>query len=474
MNPTHTTSTSLLNAPSSSRRQFLRQSARLALAAGTFPALLPASALGRAGTVAPGNRIVVGCIGQGPQGQGDMGNFLNKKDAQVVAVCDVKTEQLEQARGAVNRHYQNNDCATTGDFRELIARKDIDAFLIATPDHWHVLVALAAVRAGKDIYVEKPMGLSLSEDWTLRQAVHQHKRVFQFGTQQRSSRLFRLACELVRNGRIGQLKHINVWAPGSAPGGSTAQVPVPPGLDYQTWLGPAPFKPYTQDLCSADGAKKTWWFKSDYALGFVAGWGIHPIDIAAWGADLFNGPMEMEGRGTFHCEGACNTATVWNIDLSFAGGVTMKFVGVPNGSNEGRPTCDTWPQAEEWKSRYRRITSHGTAFEGTEGWVHIDRDGINLQPENLIDVNPDTFNVRLTRSPDHVRNFLDCIKSRADTVCPIDESVRSDSLCHLSDIAMRLNRKVRWDPKKERFLEDEEANLRLRNRAMRPPWRLSA
>ncbi|MGH7969425.1 MAG: Gfo/Idh/MocA family oxidoreductase, partial [Limisphaerales bacterium] len=223
----------------STRRSFLKQTTGLAFSAVALPSLIPASALGKGGAVAPSNRIVVGCIGVGPQGQGDMGNFLNEKDAQVVAVCDVKTEQLEQARAAVNRQYQNNDCATYRDFREVVARKDIDAFLVATPDHWHVLVALAAVRAGKDIYVEKPLGLSLTEEWTLRKEVEQRKKVFQFGTQQRSSRLFRFACELVRNGRIGKLKHINVWAPGSAPGGSTAVVPVPPGLNYDLWLGPA-------------------------------------------------------------------------------------------------------------------------------------------------------------------------------------------------------------------------------------------
>ncbi len=454
------------------RRRFLKQTTGLAFSASVFPSLAPVAVLGRPGTVAPSNRITVGCIGVGPQGQGDMSNFLSQGDARVVAVCDVKSEQREQARAAVNGAYHNQDCAAYVDFREVVGREDIDACLIATPDHWHVLVALAAVRAGKDIYVEKPLGLSLTEDWALRQAVHRHRRVFQFGTQQRSSHLFRLGCELVRNGRIGQLKHINVWAPGSAPGGSNLVVPVPPGLDYDLWLGPAPFKPHTQDLCSADGAKKTWWFKTDYALGFIAGWGIHPIDIAAWGADLFTGPIEVEGRGTFHCEGACDTATIWDLNFKCTSGVTLRFVGVPNGGNQGLPTCDTWPEEAEWKQRYRRISSHGTAFEGSEGWVHIDRDGINLQPENLIDANPDTFKVRLTRSANHVRNFLDAIKSRADTVCPIDESIRSDTLCHLSEIAMRLNRKVVWDPKHERFLEDEEANLRLRARKMRPPWHL--
>ncbi len=460
-----------MNYSTQSRRQFLRTTS-VAVAALSTPAILPSTVFGKSGKLAPGSRITIGCIGTGPQGRGDLSNFLNQKDAQVVAVCDVKPDQLELARKAVNDKYGNQDCAAMRDFRELVGRRDIDAVLIATPDHWHVLTAIAAVRAGKDVYLEKPMGLSLAEDWALRKEAQKRKAVFQFGTQQRSGRLFRFACELVRNNRIGKLRHINVWAPGSAPGGPTNVVPVPTGMDYDLWLGPAEFRPYTQDLASAEGDKKTWWFITEYALGFIAGWGIHPIDIAVWGADLFSGPIEVRGRGSFHAEGACDTATVWDVDFKFATGVTMKFVGVPNGSNRGETTCDTWPQQDEWKRRYRRISSHGTAFEGTDGWVHVDREGVNLQPENLIDENPDQFKTKLIRSPDHVRNFLDCIRSRAETVCPIDESVRSDTLCHLAEAAIRLNRKVVWDPTKEQFVGDPGANLRLPARKMRSPWKL--
>lgn len=454
-----------------SRRHFLRHSAGFAATLAAVPSIVPASVLARAGQ-SPNERVNVGCIGVGPQGQGDMSGFLNQKDTQVVAVCDVKTDQLEAARQMVNRKYGNNDCAVYGDFRHLLARKDIDACLIATPDHWHVPAGIAAVRAGKDIYLEKPMGLTMGENVALRKEVHRHKRMFQFGTQQRSSRIFRLACALVRSGRIGELKHINVWAPGSSPGGSTKMVPVPAHIDYNMWLGPVPYQPYTEDLCSHEGDKKTWWFNSRFAVGFLAGWGIHPIDIAVWGADLFTGPIDVEGRGTFYCEGACDTATVWNIDLKFGSGVTMKFVGVPNGGNRMLPTNDRWPQEQEWRTRYRRIDSHGTAFEGTEGWVHVDRSGINLQPENLIDHREEDLKAQLVRSSDHVRNFIDSVRSRQETVCPIDESVRSDSLCHVSEIAIRLNRKVTWDPARERFLDDEEANLRLRPRKMREPWQV--
>jgi hypothetical protein len=416
----------------------------------------------------------VGVIGCGPQGLGDLSNFLNEKDCRVVAVCDVKNDQLEQARNTVNKRYQNEDCRAYHDFRELVARTDIDACLIATPDHWHVLAALAAVTSGKDVYLEKPLAVSLEEGQALRGAVHRKKRVFQFGTQQRSERLFRFACQLARNGAIGKLHHINVWAPGSAPGGSKQVVAVPPGWDYDCWVGPAPFTPYTQDRCSADGGKKTWWFISDFTLGFIAGWGVHPMDIASWGSGpLMEGIVTVEGRGNFRpAEGVCDTATIWEVDYQFASGLTLKFVGVPNGGNRDLPTGEPFLHADEWKQRYRRITTHGTAFEGADGWVHVDRIGINLQPETLIDLNPDDCKVQLTRSPGHVRNFLDCVKSRAESVCPIDAAMKVDVLCHMGDIAIRLGRKLSFDLKHERFIEDEAANQRLKCRPMRKPWHL--
>lgn len=456
------------------RRQFIKTNALAALAASTFPTIIPSSALGKDGAVAPSNRITVGVIGSGPMGRGDMGNFLNQKDCQVVAVCDVKADQLELAKTAVHNRYQNQDCRTHHDFRELVARKDIDACLIATPDHWHVLTALAAVNSGKDVYLEKPLGVTLEEGQVLRAAVHRKKRVFQFGTQQRSSRTFRLAAELVRNGRIGKLRHINVWAPGSTPGGSLVTVPPPAGLDYDLWLGPAPFRPHTENRCSDKFELKTWWFDSDYALGFIAGWGIHPLDIALWGGhDLLGGTVTVEGRGNFRtAEGACDTATIWEVDYAFASGVTMKFVGVPNGGNDDKPTGEPFLHGEEWKQRYRRIDSHGTAFEGTDGWAHVDRTGINLQPEDLIEANVENFGTKLIRSSSHVRNFLDCVKSRAETICPIEAAVSADALCHIADIAIRTGRKLRYDSRAEKFIGDKEANQRLLARPMRDPWKL--
>jgi predicted dehydrogenase len=456
-----------------SRRQFFGRTAGLTVSLAAFPSIIPASALGRGSGLAASNRVAIGFIGIGARGSGVMSDFLNHKQAQIVAVCDVHSGHLDRARQAVNQYYQNNDCAAYGDFREMMARKDIDACVIATADQWHVLTALAAVRSGKDVYVEKPLGLSVTEDCALRHEVQKHKRIFQFGTQQRSDRKFRFACELARNGRIGKLQHINVWAPGSVPGGSTDIVAPPPELNYDLWLGECPLKPYTKNLADElyGAPATTWRYISDYALGFVAGWGVHPLDVAVWGAgpDLFGGPLEVEGRGTFHSEGICDTATIWRVNMKSATGVTLKFVGVPNG--DGRPTGEPWPEEQEWKQRYGAINNYGTAFDGSDGWVHVDRDQIHFRPESLANENEDSFSVQLARSSDHAGNFLECVKSRAQTVCPAEEAVRSDTLCHLSDITMRLNRKVVWDPKQERFLDDPEANLRLA-RKMRPPWRL--
>jgi predicted dehydrogenase len=430
------------------RRRFLKHAAGTAAGAMSFPYIVSSSAFGAS------EKITVGCVGVGPQGSGDMGNFLRQKDAQVVAVCDVKDPVLKEAQKRVNEHYQGNGCTAYKDFRELMARDDIDVVLAATPDHWHVLIALAAVRAGKDVYLEKPMGLSLAQDQALRAAVHRHGRVFQFGTQQRSERNFRFACELALNGRLGKLHTINVWSPGSSQGGDPTPVPVPEWLDYEMWLGPAPYTPYTKDRCS----NKLWWFISDYALGFIAGWGIHPLDIALWGGgEKVACPVEIEGKGVWPTEGVCDTAMNWKVVCKYDSGVTMNFTG------------DPYP--DEWKQRYGRTTSHGTAFEGTDGWVHVDRSGLNAHPKKLMETEFGPNDIHLYKSDNHVRNLLDCVKSRAETVCPIDVAVQADIICQISDIAIRLEQKLKWDPKTERFVNNDTANRRL-SRSMRTPWTL--
>ncbi len=445
------------------RRHFLQSNLGLALAASAFPTIIPASVLGEN---APSQRIQLGCIGLGPQGRGDMSNFLAQPDCHVMALCDVAKRNLDEAVKMVNTAYKDTAVATHHEVRDLLARKDLDAVLIATPDHWHVPIAIAAAEAGKDLYLEKPMGLDIYEDQLLRRVCRQKQRIFQFGTQQRSSEQFRLACELVRNGRIGRLKQINVWSAASRPGGSTDPIDPPADLDYELWLGPAYKKPYTLGKAFDEGAAwKTWWFNADYALGFVAGWGVHPLDIAYWGhpAMMLRSPVQVEGAGVIPTQGACNTAIAWDVKFVFADGVRMDFRGTRNGADP-MPMNDL----SEWAKKYTKIVDHGTAFEGAEGWVLVDRTQIRTSPENLIE---EKFtrkeDVRLVRSTNHARNFLDSVKSRQPAICPIEDAVQADILCHLSNFAIKLKRPLKWDPVKERFIDDDEANRLMIVRPLR-------
>jgi len=438
-----------------SRRGFIQSATGLTLGAIGFPYFVPSAALGRAGAVPASERITMGCVGVGPQGTYVMRNFLSQNDCRVVAICDLKKPRRDEVSAIVNAHYGNDECAVYTDFREIIARDDIDVILAAPTDHWHVLVALEAARAGKDIYLEKPMGLSLAEDQALREACNRYGTIFQFGTQQRSERNFRFACELALNERIGKLREINVWCAGSSSGGSRQPAPAPDWIDYDMWLGPAPYTPHTPDRVS----NQWWWFISDYALGFIAGWGVHPLDIALWGGgDKVACGLEIEGKGVWpDPEGVCNTAMNWDITCTYDSGVRMNYFGNP------------YPDA--WKTRYGRTSDHGTAFEGTDGWVHVDRSGINAHPKELLDIQWGPNDIRLYESGNHARNLLDCVKTRKDTICPIDDAVQADILCHISDITIRLEQKLRWDPTKEQFVGNDAANRRL-VRAMRSPWRL--
>ncbi len=298
--------------------------------------------------------------------------------------------------------------------------------------------------------------MSVAQDQALRKAVHEYGVKFQFGTQQRSGDQFRFACELAINGYIGELKEINVWSPASTGGGPLDPCPVPEGLDYDMWIGPAPMVPHTVNRCE----NLLWWFNSDYALGFIAGWGIHPIDIAAWGAGkALDGPVEVSGAGEFPRDGFCDTATNWNIKLRYKkSGAVVNFTGLP--------------APAEWLARYRNASdSHGTAFEGTEGWVQVDRSHLNVSDDKLLKVKFKDTDIRLRHSRHHAGNLVEAVLSGGETVCPIDESVQSDIICHISDVAIRLKRPVTWDPATERFVNDDEAN-RMLSRSMRSPWRL--
>jgi predicted dehydrogenase len=429
------------------RRRFLKSALAAAAGAAAAPCFVPSSALGKGLVPAASERITMGLIGTGGRGGALLYNFIGLSDARIVAVCDVKQPAREAARARVNKTYADEGCAAYVDFREMLARDDIDAVAVASPDHWHVAHALHAVRAGKDVYVEKPLGLSVEQGKRLRQAVHRYGRVMQFGTQERSAYSTRFACELVLNGRIGKVSRVLVGSRYSVASPNYPPMPVPDGLDYDLWLGPAPWAPYT-----ANRVVNSWWFHiSDYALGFLAGCGIHTIDMAQWGnGTQLTGPTAVEGSGVFPADGLCDCATAWNVDLTFANGVTMNFT-----DGQKNPL--------------------GVRFEGTDGWVFVKErhlgGTVDAYPKLLLRETFGPDEIHLPVSNNHQQNFLDCVKTRATPVAPVDSAVRSDTLCQLSDIAMRLGRKLKWDPEKEDFVGDDGASRRL-SRAMREPWRL--
>ncbi len=412
---------------------------RRALQCGTAaflgPWIVPSSAFGA------NDRITIGSVGVGPQGRRVLDMFMGFDEVRVVAVCDVNARVREAARARVDDVYGANASAVYGDYRELIARPDIDIVHCATPDHWHVLVALEAARAGKDMYIEKPLGLSVEQDKALRAAIRRYGNIFQFGTQHRSEAPFRFACELVRNGRIGKLHTMRVALDASKRSPNFPPMPVPDWLDYDRWLGPAPVAPFTENRI----VNRYWWHISDYTLGFVAGQNIHFGDIALWGAGLEHaGPVEVEGWGVFPEDGLCDCAIAYNVRHTFADGVVMHLTDdVEN------------PQ--------------GIRFEGDEGWVFVNLNGIDAHPKSLLKTVFDPGEPRLYKSVNHVGNLLECVRTRKPPICPVDEAVRADTICHLSDIAMRLKRRLRWDPERECFPEDAEAN-RMLTRAMRAPY----
>ena len=425
-----------------SRRSFLKRTTAATGSALVLPTFVPASVFG---ANAPSNRVVVGHIGVGGQGTGVMNGFLGLAQGQSVAVADpikgrrdAAAKQVEQAYASRTAQGSYQGCQAYNDFRELLARKDVDAVVIATPDHWHVPIGLAAVRAGKDVYMEKPMGLSIEQDKAMRAAVHRHGAVYQYGTQQRCfSTHCAFACELVRNGYVGELQAVHVVAPNGESGGKAVAEPVPAGMDYDLWLGPAPVKPYAHDRVIGTGR----WHIHDYALGFIAGWGAHPLDIAHWGYPHI--PVEYEGTGRIPSEGLFDTVLDWNVRGRYASGVEFSL----------------------------KTGGDSTTFVGTKGRVSASRGGITADPESLLKVRIKPDEIHLLQDNHHYRNFLNCVLARKTPASDIDSAVQSDFISHLGDIAIRTGRKIHWDPVRETIVGDDSA-ARLMSRAMRAPWAL--
>jgi len=448
-----------------SRRDFLRSAAALAAA----PAIVPAGVFGRN---APSNRINLAAIGVGNRGASNVwSDFVETQDdVRLVAACDCFAGRRTDFAAKVNAHYGAKICEPIADWRDVLERKDVDGVIISTPDHWHVPIAYHAALAKKDMYVEKPLGVAMAWAWKLRRAAAANGIVFQYGTQQRSSGEFTRAVELVRNGYIGKIKHIDAWCSDMRSSGWYAEVfaehfkdvepvPVPDGFDYDMWIGPAPMKPYTKTRCTEWGSYHIY----DYALGFIAGWGAHPLDIAQWGLDMdHTSPVHYEGKGEIPKGGLFDTVENWDIRCRYANGVTLGFMC-------DRVAKDVPGLMDDPKKR--PFMDHGTTFWGEDGWISVSRGALYASPKELQTARIRDDEKPVIRSASQGRNFVECMRTRRPTVNPLESAIRSDTISHLSDIAVRLGRAIRWDPEKERIIGDEEAGKRL-DRQLRKPWKL--
>jgi myo-inositol 2-dehydrogenase / D-chiro-inositol 1-dehydrogenase len=457
--------------PASTRRNFLKTTG-LAGAAIGFPTIIPARVLG---ADAPSKKINIVQIGCGRIGRDmDMPGILRQDAARVVAVCDLDSLRLADGKDLVESNYRKRNIdikvATYADYREAFQHPDYDAVSISTPDHWHAEPIMAAAMLGKDIYVQKPLTMTIEEGRAVSDIVRAKNCMFQIGSQQRSGSQFRIACEMVRSGRIGKLHTVKIGLPTDPSGGSTQEIPVPPNLDYKMWLGSTPDAPYTKDRVHAQGPdlktrygeRPGWLRMEEYCLGMITGWGSHHVDIAHWGMDTeLTGPISLEGSAEFPTSGLWNVHGPYHIEAKYANGVTVIIDNkLPN----------------------------GVRFEGSDGWIFVTRGAERVTASDPIPKgaaakalqasNPDIFrtplganDVRLHESPkgDHHLDWITSIQTRKPAVTSAEVAHRSTSACILGWVAMKLGRKLTWDPAKETFVGDETANS-MRSRPQKAPF----
>ncbi len=425
------------------RRAFFRKAALGSAAAVAAPYVLTGSALGAPGVEPASDRVTLAIIGTGGRG----GNFY--RYGPILAVCDVDRTRRQKAIERIGGLTGATGIKDYNDFREVLARPDIDAVVITAPDHWHCQMSAMAAMAGKDVYCEKPLSAYIRESRNLSDLIAREGTVFQTGSQQRSDEKFRFACELVRNGYIGEVTKVTVGIKPGAKGPAPSKPdPIPDGFDYDMWLGPAPWAPYYQKRCAYNFR-----FNFDYAAGKISDWGAHHLDIAQWGLGMErSGPIEVKGKGTFPTEGIFNCATDFTFECKY-------------------PARPLYPKGLtlHCSDKYRL----GVLWEGTKGSVFVTRGGIETTPDSLRTVKLKANDIHLYNSKHHWQNFIDCVKSRRETVAPPEIAHRSVSICHIANVAMLLGRPVKWDPEAEQFPGDEQANrMSMVDRARREPWQL--
>jgi predicted dehydrogenase len=431
------------------RRDFVK-----AAAIAGVPLIVPGGALGDDKKEPASERLNIGFIGIGRMNREHLGHFLGQKEVQVVAVCDCDKNRRENAKMIVEKRYadqtkngQFKGCTAYTDFRELIGRKDIDAVVIATPDHWHTIPCLEALKAKKDIYCEKPLTLTIHEARTLIQAVRKTERVFQTGSQQRSENGFRFACELVRNGRIGKLKTVYVDVGGPSKPCDLPEEKLEEGLDWDLWLGPAPKRPYNSVL-SPRGIHPhfpAWRNYREYSGGMMTDWGAHHFDIAQWG-------LGMDESGPSEIIPPENAKADRGVRYLYANGVEVIHGQTPHEYEPGKK-------------------GHGVTFVGSDGKIFVDRGFLRSDPAEIIKQPIGEKEVHLYKSPGHQRDWLNCIKTRKRPICDVEVGARSVTVCHLGNLAYWNHRKLKWDAKEWTFIDDAEANKWL-DRERRDPWQL--
>jgi len=428
------------------RRDFLRRTATVATGAMILPQIIPSTAMGMGGKLPPSDRIVMGAIGLGGMGTGNMSNFLRQaKDVQFVAVCDVDTKHSVNAKRIIDEFYKNSDCRIYGDYRDFLEKEKLDAVTIALPDHWHGLIYTAAANKKIDIYGEKPLARTIHDSQAIVSAVKKNNIVWQTGSWQRSVENFRRGAELVINGRIGKISRVEVGLPDGGKGIGTPPVTeVPAELNWEMWLGPAPKVPFRGVYHG------NWCWILDYSGGQLTDWTGHHIDIAQWGLGTDRtGPVVFAGEGVYPRDGIYNAPVEYDFLCRYADGIWMRVANA---------------------SRLR--FGMGTTWYGEKGWIHVDRgDVLRSSDPNVLKEVIGENEIHLYKSNDHHRNFLECVKSRAETAAPAEIAHRSISIGLLGEIAMTTGQKIFWNPEKQEIIGDPVAS-RLLSRPYRLPWNL--
>lgn len=442
---------------SQSRRSFLKKSATVLVGATVFPSVIPASAMGKNGFVAPSNRLEMGLIGSGGMGRANMNSFLRNKAVQMVAVCDVDKAQIETSQNMIQKAYGKMEARGYGDYREMLEKENLDTAILALPDHWHSIVAVTVANKGIHIYGEKPLARTIKEGRAILEAVNRNKITWQTGSWQRSVGNFHRAAELVRNGVIGKVNHVEVGLPdGRSPIGTPPVQTPPEGVDWDMWLGPAPKVPF-RGVMHFD-----WRWIMDYSGGQLTDWAGHHIDIAHWGLGYDDkAPIEVEGIGVYPIEGIYNVPVEYDFTCKYDTGVTLR---VANSS----AYADRRGQGTDAD---RKRGGMGAVWYGEKGWIHVNRGGLWASEEKFLNTPDSEITSPIYKSTDHWGNFIDCVKSGKETITPAHIAHNSISVGLLGEIAMLTNEKLLWDGQKEHFTNSDRAN-RLLSRPFRAPWEL--